>query len=228
MNLKESDCEEKSPRRGQALVETAIIAPIVIFMLIGVFEVGWALRGYLVLANANREAARFAVRPGYLDFTIPQPQYDRAISHSFTAMSGQIDFSGTIIISHFYVDVGYICDPGELCDCPNDVNNPISPTIVMSPLNVPTYSYTYPATSTDVTRLDYAEYEADLVRQNRMFQCEFQNRERGRILRPESQVVVEFIYYQNQLFGFPLISNPLTDPVRMYAHSTFRQIVDRN
>ncbi len=39
---------------GQSLVEIAITAPLLIFLLLGVFEVGWALRGYLVLVNVNR------------------------------------------------------------------------------------------------------------------------------------------------------------------------------
>ena len=55
--------------KGQSLVEVSVVAPLLIFMLIGVFEVGSALRGYLVLANANREITRFSVRPGYLDFS---------------------------------------------------------------------------------------------------------------------------------------------------------------
>ncbi|MCB9106914.1 MAG: pilus assembly protein [Anaerolineales bacterium] len=54
--------------KGQSLVEMAIIIPLLIFMMIGVFEVGWAIRSYLVLVNINREITRFAVRPGYMDF----------------------------------------------------------------------------------------------------------------------------------------------------------------
>jgi Flp pilus assembly protein TadG len=44
--------------RGQSLVETALILPILLLMFIGVLEVGWALRGYLTLLNASREALR--------------------------------------------------------------------------------------------------------------------------------------------------------------------------
>ena len=51
-----------SKQRGQSLVEMAIATPLLIIMLIGVFEVGWAIRGYLVLSNVNREAVRFAVK----------------------------------------------------------------------------------------------------------------------------------------------------------------------
>ena len=57
--------------RGQSLVEMAIITPILILLFLGVFEVGWALRGYLVLANVNRETVRFSVKSGNLDFSDP-------------------------------------------------------------------------------------------------------------------------------------------------------------
>ena len=57
------------PAKGQSLVEMAIITPLLIFFMLGIFEVGWALRNYLVLVNVNREITRFAVRPGYLNFS---------------------------------------------------------------------------------------------------------------------------------------------------------------
>ena len=54
--------------RGQSLVEMAIITPLLLLLFIGVLEVGWAIRGYIVLLNADREATRFATRGQYLDF----------------------------------------------------------------------------------------------------------------------------------------------------------------
>ena len=43
-------------------VEMAIISPLLFLLFIGVLEVGWAIRGYIVLLNADREATRFAAR----------------------------------------------------------------------------------------------------------------------------------------------------------------------
>jgi Flp pilus assembly protein TadG len=54
--------------KGQSLVEVAIIMPLLLLMLLGVFEVGLALRNYLKLVDANREVVRWAVRPH--EFTI--------------------------------------------------------------------------------------------------------------------------------------------------------------
>ncbi|MCB0224517.1 MAG: pilus assembly protein, partial [Anaerolineae bacterium] len=58
--------------KGQSLVEIMIVTPLLIFLMIGVFEVGWALRGYLVLVNVNREITRYSVRPGYMNFSTQQ------------------------------------------------------------------------------------------------------------------------------------------------------------
>jgi len=48
--------------RGQSLLEIAIILPVLLIMLFGLVEVGFGLRNYLLVSNANREAARFASR----------------------------------------------------------------------------------------------------------------------------------------------------------------------
>jgi hypothetical protein len=106
-------------KRGQSLVEMAIVAPLLIIMLIGVFEVGWALRGYLVLANVNRESARYATKSGRLDFSVKDPAvvgYDEVLSHTSVSLARQLplEFLGpnpntTMILSHFVIDTGWPC-----------------------------------------------------------------------------------------------------------------------
>jgi Flp pilus assembly protein TadG len=111
-------------QQGQGLVEMAIITPILIFILIGVFEVGWALRGYLVLINANREAARFAVRQDYLNFAGDNIGYEKVWTHTLESISGQIDYNentGAMIVS--YINVVAPCT---------------MPFTVTTPLDVPT------------------------------------------------------------------------------------------
>ena len=49
--------------RGTAIVEAAIIIPILLMFLIGILEFGRAYNEYQVLTNAAREAARYAVAP---------------------------------------------------------------------------------------------------------------------------------------------------------------------
>ncbi len=80
---------------GQSLVETALILPILLLMLLGVFEVGWALRGFLVLTNVNREADRFAARGVYLNFSNKEDPtkvgYEKIYSHSIDSLSKQLN-----------------------------------------------------------------------------------------------------------------------------------------
>jgi Flp pilus assembly protein TadG len=63
----------KPTPHGQSLVEMAFITPLLLLMFIGVLEVGWAIRGYIVLLNADREGTRFAARGQYLDFPFATP-----------------------------------------------------------------------------------------------------------------------------------------------------------
>lgn len=48
---------------GQSLVEMAIVLPILLALLVGIFEMGRAWNVYQVLTNAAREGARSAVIP---------------------------------------------------------------------------------------------------------------------------------------------------------------------
>jgi hypothetical protein len=113
---------------GQSLVEMAIISPLLILMLIGVLEVGWAIRGYVVMLNADREATRFSARGYYLDFNERNPNdigYVRVLSHTLDSLARQLPFdvvsanpNGTLIVSHFVVDTGKPCaDPPCNDDC---------------------------------------------------------------------------------------------------------------
>jgi Flp pilus assembly protein TadG len=49
--------------RGAALLETALVLPLVLLVAVGIFEFGRAYQTWQVLTNAAREAARVAVLP---------------------------------------------------------------------------------------------------------------------------------------------------------------------
>ena len=188
----------------------ALVTPILIFFLIGVFEVGWILRGYLVLANANREAARYAVRTNVLHFdNIEMPEYKKVVTQTLNSLSGQlpIDFKdrGTMIISFIHASI-----PCTL------------PYTVTSPLNVPTYTAKFPATSTRQTWIDYPALITGLVKYQKQYAC--QRSSTALVALDNDVVIVETFYDQPQLLGFPIIANPLTDPVPLYTSSTFRRI----
>jgi hypothetical protein len=195
-------------QKGQALVETAIIAPVLIFLMIGVFEVGWALRSYLVLTNANREAARFAVRQDYLNFESDAIGYERVWTHTVESISGQIPFSdnGDMIIS--YLTIEATCTGAYT---------------IVTPLDVPTYTWKYPPTSTRQTRLDYAALSSEALRQQRNYVCGLSG---GRIPLNNNVVIVEMWMRHSQLFGFPLISNPYVNPLTLFTHTAMRKAPD--
>ena len=48
-------------RKGQSLVETALVLPIILLILTGIIDFGLVFNNYLVVSNASREGARSAV-----------------------------------------------------------------------------------------------------------------------------------------------------------------------
>jgi Flp pilus assembly protein TadG len=50
--------------RGQSLLETAAVLPLVLLVSVGIFEFGRAYHTWQVITNAAREGARVAILPG--------------------------------------------------------------------------------------------------------------------------------------------------------------------
>ena len=133
-----------SPERGQSLVEMTVVVPLLLFMFLGLIEVGWAIRGYLVLLSTNREAVRFAARGEYLDFggvlegatTAAEVEarvgYNWIKGHAGEVLaSNQLGLEpdsqgnvllqplddatkGAYMLTHAFVDTGWPCDPKSL------------------------------------------------------------------------------------------------------------------
>lgn len=207
----------------------AIVTPILIFLLIGVFEVGWALRSYLILANTSREAARFASRPEYLDLTsATHVGFEQVYTHAVNSMSDQLNVENMVlIVSIISIDTQQVCNYDNLaiCDCNNAVTQPYSPTIVLHPgmISYTHWIATFPATATLHTKLDFETLSQDLAARDRKFNCELVKKTNASaVLRKNELVTAEIYYIHNQLFGFPLWSNPYTDPITMYGHTSMR------
>lgn len=66
---------------GQSLVEFAIVLPILLALLVGIFEFGVAWNRKQVLTNAAREGARLAVLPN----TNSAPQIDAVVDSYLTS-----------------------------------------------------------------------------------------------------------------------------------------------
>lgn len=60
----------KKTRRGVAMLEMAIVLPILLLLLLGILELGRVVMIYQIATNATREAARRAIVPGATDSTV--------------------------------------------------------------------------------------------------------------------------------------------------------------
>ena len=236
-------------QKGQSLVEMMIMTPLLIFLLLGLFEVGNAIRGYLVLVNTNREITRYAVRPGYLDFTsqvTAQATFEEVRNWADNAIQDQLplDTDGSeantaIVISHLVVDTGNPClksngDEDPACSTVSDCDIYLNPTqatftdddLILHP-GMPGQDYQvahFPSDDTSPnykeTRLKYEELVKELKASNNKFNCEVLKK--GGVPSNNNVVITEIFYDQPQLFGFPFISNPFTDPVPLYTHTSMR------
>lgn len=55
-----------SEARGAVLIEFALSLPLLLLLIVGIFDFGFLFQKYLVVTNAAREGARMAVLTGYL------------------------------------------------------------------------------------------------------------------------------------------------------------------
>lgn len=53
-----------SNKKGQSMVETAVILPVIILILMAIIEFGRIFNTYLIITNVSREGARCAVVGG--------------------------------------------------------------------------------------------------------------------------------------------------------------------
>lgn len=212
--------------RGQSLVEMAFVAPLLLLMFIGVLEVGWALRNQVVLQNATREAARFAARGRYLDFSktdINRIGYPYVVQHELDSIAGQIPLSvapgnanSTIIISHVLVDTGR-CGSGTADD------------LVLSPLT-PGYGH-FMATFgvPQASRVDFNALVQQMKDENERFNCDLQARNPDAIPSVNSVIIVESFFPHQLLVNVPFVSRFIADQngvIWLYARAMMRITAD--
>ena len=234
-------------QRGQSLVEMALIAPLLLLMFLGVVEVGWALRGYLVLLNINREATRFAARGAYLDFSQPDIEdvgYQFVLAHAMDSLSGQLplEFTGsepnaTMIITHMEIDTGYPCadqDCDDECTAAPGTTYPDDDRIILPPPVGAGYGGDPAVVISDTFRAQYGigapthttriadTLWQELRVQNEAINCQLMSKDPAVAPSTNSVIIVEIFYDQPQLLGVPLVSNQFTDPVSLYTHTMMR------
>ena len=73
--------------RGQSMVETALVLPIIILLLVAIIDFGLLFNNYIVLSNATREGARKAAVGAT----------DETIASIVTSLTGTLDQSLLVV-----------------------------------------------------------------------------------------------------------------------------------
>jgi Flp pilus assembly protein TadG len=92
----------KRSERGSNLVEFALVAPVLVFLLIGIADVGRAFYDYISITNAVREGARYAARhpldPGntniFAKTLIERNNADHSLTSCTTTVVPEMDATG--------------------------------------------------------------------------------------------------------------------------------------
>ncbi len=61
MSMKQKCCRGMHKEDGQAIVEAAIVIPLIILIICGIIDFGWIMSNQLMVNNCSREGARYAV-----------------------------------------------------------------------------------------------------------------------------------------------------------------------
>jgi Flp pilus assembly protein TadG len=67
VKTKRAQSTRSNGAHGQALVEFALMLPLLVLLILGIIEIGMSLYSYLSLATANREGVRLASRARFTD-----------------------------------------------------------------------------------------------------------------------------------------------------------------
>lgn len=195
-------------QRGQSIVELAIITPLLLLLLLGMVEVGAILRNYLVLAAANREAARFASRGRYENDAIAQLAIDTMADQLPVETSGpdaNVSVLLTTISIHWdpeYVDPDHPeYPPGRAWE---------GPTVITG--------------TAGVSRIDPDALSFQLREQNKDLNATMQANPAHAGAEPSGNkvVIVEIIYQHEQLLNMPIITQLLPNPIPLYTQTMMR------
>ena len=197
------------------MLEMAVILPVLLILLLGVVEMGFAMRNYLIVVNANREGARFAGRGRFTDHRVGE----RVVSAGGVVPMGGADVPflrthGTepntaIIVTHIPMDADGVV-PGH--------------TMWISGV-VPSEGGGTQAVSTDDSRV--AENMAEIVERHEDSTQEISAmREAGDYEAMDNHIVIVETYFMHHpLWDTPFI--PLPDPWLMYSWTEMRVVTDR-
>jgi hypothetical protein len=201
---------------GQSLVEMAITLPLLLVMFIGLIEIGYVLRNYLIVVNANREGARFAARGRWFEEDSWYQIAKRVVSAGGSDGNNEVpvlrtqgygEYPGNTKIFVTYIEVpSQVDDTGGMIIEPTNWTRWVSGT------------------------LEYdSEIDADaLAEAARQANFNFNQQFLGQldIASEDNFVVVETWYEHEQLLKLPIFTEILPEIVPLYAQTTMRVTLD--
>ena len=189
----------KKRKNGQSLVELALTLPILLLLFLGLIELAFVLRAYLILVNANREAARFASRGTFTDEQIANQAVVSFAGQLPAATSGP-DMNTGIAITRFSIPA----DPSE----PGTIRMPVY------------YSGTVPSIRS--TKLDvYAEL-AKLEADNKAFNDALVATHPDAVRGIHNVIFVETYYDHEEVLHAPIVEWLFPDPIVLYVRTMMR------
>jgi hypothetical protein len=238
---------ETKKTRGQSLVELALIFPILLLFFVGLIEVGWALHSYLVMANANREGARFAARGQSIFVEGEGDITNRVIAERvWASLSDQVEVAVTgddppqlveeegdltIFVHRFYIATEV---PGNPADDIISINDGDTASSCLAAAALAPESYRLGAETNRLggaqnSKIDlYLDCEA-LVQENDEFNAKLDE------LYPDENipysvnevVVVETIYQHELALKVPFVTAFIPDPMPLYISTQMRVVAGR-
>lgn len=105
---------------GQSVVELALTFPILLLFFVGLIEVGLILHSYMVLVNANREAARYAGRAQEFESEEGEDITNEVIAYRAIRSASSLDLNMardggnfSVFIHRFQIDTGQAGDDSD-------------------------------------------------------------------------------------------------------------------
>ena len=90
----------RKSERGNAMIESAITMPLLLLLMVGIFEVGRAYQTWQVVSNAAREGARMAVIPNSDQTTVRELVREYMSNGQLTeAQTAAVDVNSTATIT---------------------------------------------------------------------------------------------------------------------------------
>jgi len=209
--------DEQRAERGQGLLELVVVLPVLLILLLGIVEIGYALRDYLIVANACREGTRFAARGRFSDDNVGE----RVVSAGGVVRLGDppsdVPFLRThgtepntaIIVTHIPMD-----SDGEVSDYTVWISG-VVPSEAGGVRPIQAADSVISATMPQIIQRHRAATQSiNATREEAMYEP-----------MENHIVVVEVFFMHHPLFHTRLL--PLPDPWLMHAQTEMRVITDR-